>query len=107
MNTRRCRRRRLSWIAAASIGAAALLWQPLASFAKPGSVTTTDGMTYVGDVTEVDGKVVIADDTGGKIEVLKPSVAATVYFENHQQEYAARMRTLGPKDVHGRIAVAR
>jgi hypothetical protein len=101
-------RRRLSWVAAASIGAAAVMfWQPLASLAKPGAVTTRDGQTYVGDVADTDAKFVITQDGGAKIDVLKPNVASTTYFENHQQEFDARMRQLAPKDVKGRIAVAR
>jgi hypothetical protein len=106
MNSRR--RRRLSWVAAASIGAAAaMFWQPLVSLAKPGAVTDKDGTTYVGDVVDVDNRFIVADDAGGKVEVFKVNVQSTTYFENHQQEFDARMRTLGPKDVKGRIAVAR
>src|SRR3954464_10209134 len=102
------RRRRLSWIAAASIGAAAtLFWQPLTSFAKPGAVTTKGGITMVGDVTEADNKFIITEENGAKLEALKSEVASTIYFENNQQEFDARMHTLGPKDVKGRIAVAR
>src|SRR3982751_449467 len=99
-------RRRLTWVAAASIGAAVMFWHPVA-FAKPGIVTITGGQSLIGDVNETGQVVTVVEDSGRKTEINKSSIESTVYFENRQQEFAARMRTLGPKDVKGRIAVAR
>jgi hypothetical protein len=99
---------RKTWLAAAAgIALAAMWWQPLASLGKPGAVTTNDGTTFIGDVSEANGKLSVTDDKGSGIEIDKSNVRSTAYFETPQDEYNARMGQLAPSDVKGRIALAK
>ncbi|HLL88371.1 MAG TPA: hypothetical protein VK324_03625 [Tepidisphaeraceae bacterium] len=77
-------------------------------FARQGTVHTKDGTSYAGDVVETDkGTVAITNAQRITTEVNVKNVDRIDYQANPEEELAKRMEALGPKDVAGRIALAR
>jgi hypothetical protein len=76
---------------------------------KPGIVTTKRNDKYLGDVdtTSVPGSVIITDAGGHRIQLNQLNVSDIKYFANLREEFDARLANLGPKDVAGRVALAR
>lgn len=75
--------------------------------ARPGAVTTSDGSTFVGDVTESGDKIIVKDGDSAGIEIAKANVSKTTYFKSIEEEYEFRSAQIDPSDAPGHLAVAR
>jgi hypothetical protein len=91
---------------AASLFAFALLISISTAFARQAVVTTRDGQRFEGDVTENENEVVI-DIKGVKTVIPRANVANVVYPESFDKQFRDRLAALDPKDVRGRIDLAR
>jgi len=76
------------------------------AFAKEGTVKTSDGNTFTGDIQEEADKVIVS--VKGIITTLDRSdIASIEYPSGADEEFAARMKKLAKDDVAGRIDLAR
>jgi hypothetical protein len=77
-----------------------------AVLAEQATVKTKDGQTFQGDVTE-QGENVIVTIHGVQTVLQKANVASIEYVTNYDEDYKARLAKLDPKDIAGRVAMAR
>jgi len=91
--------RRLTLTAVLLLGASILL-------AKPGVVTTKDGQRLEGEITEKSDSIVV-NIRGIDTAVPRDNVTSIAYAEPFQKEFQERLAKLDPKDVKGRIDLAR
>jgi hypothetical protein len=75
--------------------------------ARPGVVKTHDGQTYEGEVDERDPAAVVIVVRGIQTRIDRSRVASITYSGDKQQELRGQLAKLGPKDVPGRVALAR
>lgn len=87
-------------------GCAVLLLLVTQLWAKPGVVTTRDGQTYEGDVTE-EGTAVTVKSRNVPIVIQRADIESIEYLGTLDEQYAQRMARLDATDVNGRVAVAR
>lgn len=87
-------------------GCAVLLLLAALLRAKPGVVTTRDGQSYGGDVTE-DRATVTVKTRGVPVIIQRADVESIEYLGTLDEQYAQRMARLDAKDVNGRVTVAR
>jgi hypothetical protein len=77
-------------------------------FARPGVVKTKDGQTYDGDIDDKDPDALIVTVKGIKTRIERSRIATVQYpTGTPAQGFADRLARLGPKDVNGRMALAR
>ena len=82
---------------------AALLASPL--LARPGTLTTRDGQTVLGDITETpDGVIVVIRGIASRYD--RADVATIDYNGTVEEQFHHRLMTLGPFDVRGRRDLA-
>src|SRR5690242_20134312 len=74
--------------------------------AKTGVVTTKDGQRFEGDVTETDRDIVV-DIHGVKTVIPRENLATLDYPASFDQQFQQRLSALDPKDVRGRIDLAK
>ncbi len=81
----------------------------VASIARPDEaiVKTKDNNTYQGDVSESGPNYIVKSHGGVETAIPKVDVASVEHVSNYVDEYQARLSRLDPKDVAGRIALAR
>jgi predicted CxxxxCH...CXXCH cytochrome family protein len=76
--------------------------------ARPGSITTRDGRTIVGDITDAgDAQTLNITVHGVTASVDRANVTSIVYADDFVKEFNTRLAALDPKDVAGRLALAR
>lgn len=75
-------------------------------FAEPGIVKTKDGVTYQGEIKDRGENVVITIH-GVDTVIPKSNVASIERPGSYAEDFRTRMNKLDPKDVPGRIALAR
>lgn len=99
--------RRRRTILAASLATIAFA-VPSLLVARQGTVTTTDGRTFAGDVSETPDAVVI-DRSGIQVKLPRGQVKGVDYstFEEKFDQRLAGLDKSAPKDVAGRVALAR
>jgi hypothetical protein len=85
---------------------AAALWVPMLR-ASPGVVHLTDGTQVSGDVNDNDPKQVTITIHGVQEVFPRDSVDSIEYPGNIDDQYNAKIGNLAPRDVTGRLAVAR
>lgn len=93
---------RKSWIAAAVLVTAGMLW---AATGKPGVVRTHDGAVYDGMVDEQESNVVV--NVRGIDTTIERSNIASITYGDFEQRWNDEYAKLGEKDVDGRLAAAR
>ncbi len=76
-------------------------------WAKPGTVKTRDGTSYQGDVSEAEDGKIIVKVHGIDMRIERRDVASITYVDDIQQEFQKRLAALPPKDVKGRMDLAR
>lgn len=90
------------------IGGTTLLLATVWLSAKPGIVTLLDGSTtFQGDVTEDDTHVYITNKGGIQTKLDKRNVKPVEYVANAEEQFSKTLSRLAPKDVEGRIKLAR
>ncbi len=78
------------------------------SFARPGVVKTRDGQTYDGDIDDKDPDALLVTVKGIKTRIERSRIASVQYpTGTPAQGFADRLAKLGPRDVAGRMALAR
>jgi hypothetical protein len=85
---------------------AALILAASVLFAKPGVVVTNDGQRLEGEITE-KGDEVTVNIRGINTVLSRGNIASITYAEPFEKEFQDRMAKLDPKDVKGRIELAR
>jgi hypothetical protein len=78
-----------------------------AASARPGVVKTTDGQTYDGEVDDKGGETVTVTVHGIVTRVERTRVASIAYPDDFQREFNDRMAAFGPRDMAGRLKLAR
>jgi hypothetical protein len=78
---------------------ASVLW------ARPGTVRTKDGQTFVGDVSE-QGDVIVVDQKGIHTSIIRNNLRAITYSDSIEQDYRKRLAKLTQYDVPGRLELA-
>jgi hypothetical protein len=78
------------------------------AFAKPGVVKTRDGQTYSGEIDESNPDTITVT-SAAKIPTAVPRnrVASIEYSEDFEKKFRDRLSKLDPKDVPGRLKLAR
>ena len=79
----------------------------VAAWGRPGTVTTKDGSTFQGDVTERGNAVIIKRGNEPPVTMNKGNVASIEYSASAADQFKEQLAKLGKKDVAGRIALAR
>ncbi len=92
---------RLVWLTSVAVALVASVL-----LAEPSTVKTKDGQTYRGEVKERGDNLVI-NIHGVETVIPKSNVASVEAVGSYDAEYRARLAKLDPKDVAGRIALAR
>ncbi len=91
------------WMAAlATVGLAASIL-----LARPGVVKTRDGQRYEGEVNEKADQVSVTTKSGISLSIARDNVAAVEYPGDLDQQYLEKHAKLGPKDIKGRLELAR
>jgi hypothetical protein len=99
--------RRRRWTVAGACLVVALIGVFGASVrAKTGVVTTKDGQRFEGDVSETDRDIVV-DIHGVKTVIPRENLASLNYPASPEQQFQDRLNALDPKDVRGRIDLAK
>src|SRR5207244_5314731 len=88
------------------LGAALALLAASMLFAKPGVVVTNDGQRLEGEITE-KGDEVTVNIRGINTVLSRGNIASITYSEPFEKEFQDRLAKLDPKDVKGRIELAR
>ena len=88
----------------------AALWVGLAAIAslaaaRTGVVTTTDGQTFEGDVSEGDGMVRV--DRGGLSSTIERGRVTSIDYATYAERFDRDLAALPETDVAGRVALAR
>jgi hypothetical protein len=73
--------------------------------ARPGTVKTRNGQTFVGDVTE-QGDLIVVDQKGIHMSIARDTLRSIVYSDSIEQEYRKRLSKLTQYDVPGRLELA-
>jgi hypothetical protein len=74
-------------------------------WARPGTVKTQDGQTFVGDVVD-QGDQIIVDQKGIHTSIARDNLRSITYSETLEQEYHRRLNKLTQYDVPGRVDIA-
>ena len=74
--------------------------------AKPGVVITRDGQRLEGEITEKTDSVVVSI-RGIETAVPRDNIASLTYSEPFEKQFQDRLAKLDPKDVKGRLELAR
>src|SRR5947207_30068 len=74
--------------------------------AKQGVVTTRDGQRVEGDINEKADEVVVTSH-GVNTVIARDNIASLQYSEAFEKQFQDRLAKLDPKDVNGRIELAR
>lgn len=77
-----------------------------ALWAEQGVVTLKDGHKMEGDVTEKEDTVIVTI-RGIQTQLKRSEVQSIAYIESLDKEYQQRLEKLDPKDVQGRLQLAR
>src|SRR5207249_3947109 len=74
--------------------------------AKPGVVVTKDGQRLEGEITEKTDTVIVSIH-GIETTISRENLASLTYSEPFEKEFQDRLAKLDPKDVKGRLELAR
>src|SRR5438132_1990813 len=88
------------------LGGALTLLATSILLAKPGVVITRDGQRLEGEITEKTDSVVISI-RGIETAVPRDNIASLTYSEPFEKQFQDRLAKLDPKDVKGRLELAR
>jgi hypothetical protein len=78
------------------------------AYARPGVVKTRDGQTYDGDIDDKDPDALVVTVKGIKTRIERSRIASVQYpTGTPAQGFADRLARLAPRDVNGRMALAR
>src|SRR5688572_29828685 len=95
------------WIRPAAVG---LLFVLTAAggpaWAKPGTVTTRDGQTYEGEITEKGEVVTVMMKGNIPVRINRANVSGIEYAGSVKEQFEQRMAKLGKEDAVGRVELA-
>jgi hypothetical protein len=78
------------------------------ALAKPGVVKTTDGQTYSGEIDESNPEsITVTSSSNIPTAVPRNRIATIEYAEDFEKKFRDRLSKLPPKDVPGRLKLAR